>query len=57
MKQAAINPKVDSYQPFHAQDLNYFSNSQSCLPYNSYDVSLENLTLDQLLIFPLVNIF
>ena len=29
---------------FHSQDL--ISNSPYCLPYNSYDVSLENLTLE-----------
>ena len=31
--------------PFHSQDL--ISNSPYCLPYNSYDVSSENLVLDQ----------
>ena len=35
-------------KPFHSQDL--ISNSPFCLPYNSYDVSSENLLLDQLLI-------
>ena len=29
---------------FHSQDL--ISNSPYCLPHNSYDVSLENLTLE-----------
>ena len=33
-------------QPFHSQDL--ISNSPYYLPYNFYDVSLENLVLDQL---------
>ena len=33
-------------QPFHSQDL--ISNSPYYKPYNSYDVSLENLVLDQL---------
>ena len=35
-------------QPLNSQDL--ISNSPYCLPYSSYDVSLENLVLDQLLI-------
>ena len=35
-------------KPFHSQDL--ISNSPFCLPYNSYDVSSDNLVLDQLLI-------
>ena len=35
--------------PFHSKDL--INNSPYSLPYNSYDVSLENLVLDQL-IFP-----
>ena len=34
--------------PFNSQDLT--SNSPYCLPYNSYDVNLENLVLDQLII-------
>ena len=37
-----------SVKPFHSQDL--ISNSPYCLPYNSYDVSSENLVLDQLII-------
>ena len=36
------------FQPFHSQNL--ISNSPYYLPYNSYDVSLENLVLDQLII-------
>ena len=36
------------HQPFHSQDL--ISNSPYYLPYNSYDVSSENLVLDQLII-------
>ena len=36
-------------QPFNSRDL--ISNSPYCLPYNSCDVSFENLVLDQLLIF------
>ena len=43
------------FKPFNPQDLS--SNSPYCLPYNSYDVSLEGLLLDQpiipLLIFSL----
>ena len=35
-------------EPFHFKDL--ITNSPSCLSYNSYDVSLENLVLDQLTI-------
>ena len=34
--------------PFNHQDL--ISNSPNCLPYSSYDVNLENLVLDQLMI-------
>ena len=36
------------FQPFHSQDL--ICNSLYYLPYNSFDVSLENLVLDQLII-------
>ena len=39
---------------FHSKDL--ISNSPYCLPYNSYDVSLENLVLEQLII-PLLIFF
>ena len=35
-------------KPFNFQDL--ISNSPYCLPYSSYEVSLENLVLDQLVI-------
>ena len=35
-----------SLEPFHSQDL--LSKFPYCLPYNSYDVSLENMVLDQL---------
>ena len=35
-------------RPFHSQNLT--SNSPYYLPYNSYDVSSENLVLDQLII-------
>ena len=35
-------------RPFHSQYL--ISNSPYYLPYNSYDVSSENLVLDQLII-------
>ena len=38
--------------PFHSQDL--FSNSPYCLPYHSYDVSLENLVLDHLITLQLI---
>ena len=34
--------------PFYFQDL--ISNSPYCLPNNTYDVNLENLMLDQLII-------
>ena len=34
------------------------SNSYDCLPYNSYDVSLDNLVFDlQLAKYPLIDIF
>ena len=36
------------YLPFRSQDLT--RNSLYCLPYNSYDVSSENLVLNQLII-------
>ena len=35
-------------EPLNSQDL--ISNSPYCLPYNSHDVILENLVLDQLII-------
>ena len=35
-------------KPFNSQDL--ISNSPYCLPYSSYEVSLEDLVLDQLVI-------
>ena len=38
----------DGLYPFNSQDL--ISNSPYCLPYNSYNVSSENLVLDQLII-------
>ena len=41
--------------PFNSQD--FISNSPYCLPYNSYDVNLENLVLDQLIIPCLVFYF
>ena len=40
--------QTPNQNPFHFQDL--ISNSPYYLPYNSYDVSLENLVLDQLII-------
>ena len=43
---AAIS--LSSCEPFNSQDL--ISNSPYCLPYNSCDVSVENLVLDQPLI-------
>ena len=44
------SPKVSTFNPFifHSQDL--VNNSPYCLPYNSCDVSLENLVLDQVII-------
>ena len=36
------------FWPFHPQDL--IRNSPYCLLYNSYDVNMENLVLDQLMI-------
>ena len=35
-------------RPFHSQDLT--SNSPYCLSYNSFDISAENLVLNQLII-------
>ena len=46
---------VHHSEPFHSQDL--ISNSPFRLLYNSYDVSLENLVLDQLLIPLLIFVF
>ena len=43
---AAIS--LSSCEPFNSQDL--ISNSSYCLPYNSCDVCVENLVLDQPLI-------
>ena len=40
--------QTPNQNPFHFQDL--ISNSPYYLPYNSYDVSSENLVLDQLII-------
>ena len=37
-----------NYSPFKSQDL--IINSPYCLPYSSYDVNLEDLVLDQLII-------
>ena len=44
------SPQVSTFNPFifHSQDL--VNNSPYCLPYNSCDVSLENLVLDQMII-------
>ena len=41
--------------PFHSQL--FISNSPFCLPHNSYDVSLENLILDQLIVPLLIFLF
>ena len=41
-------PSSDFSWLFHSEDL--ISNSIYCLPYNPYDVSLENLVLDQLIL-------
>ena len=45
-----LSPQVSTFNPFifHSQDL--VNNSPYCLPYNSCDVSLENLVLDQMII-------
>ena len=40
-----LSQKGEIPKPFNSQDL--ISNSPYCLPYNSYNVSLENLELDQ----------
>ena len=41
-------PSLLLLEPFHFQDL--ISNSPCCLSHNSYEVSRENLVLDQLII-------
>ena len=43
-----LSQKGEIPKPCNSQDL--ISNSPNCLPYNSYNVSLENLKLDQLII-------
>ena len=43
------------FKPFHFQDL--ISNSPYCLPYNSYDVSSENVVLNHLIILYLIFFF
>ena len=45
-----LSPQVSTFNPFifHSQDL--VNNSPYYLPYNSCDVSLENLVLDQMII-------
>ena len=43
-----LSQKGEIPKPFNSQDL--ISNSPYCLPYNSYNVRLENLELDQLII-------
>ena len=40
---------MSSFLPFQSQDL--IGNSPFSLPYNSYEIGLENLVLDQLLFF------
>ena len=42
-------------EPFNSQDL--ISNSPYCLLHNSYDVSLENLLLNRLIILLIINIY
>ena len=42
------NKATSISKPFNSQDL--ISNSPYCLPYSSFDVSFENLVLDQLVI-------
>ena len=46
---------AEGFLPFHSQDL--ISNSPFCLPYNSYDISQENLGLDQPMISWLIFFF
>ena len=41
------------FNPFTLK-ISLFSNSPYCLPYSSYDVSLENLVLDRLVILSLI---
>ena len=47
--------RVENSYPFPSPDL--FLNSPDCLLNNSYDASLENLVLDQLMIPSLMYIF
>ena len=44
-----------NFEPFNSQDL--ITNSPFCLQYHSYDVSLENLVLNQLMIPLLIFLF
>ena len=44
-----------NFEPFNSQDL--FIKSPFCLQYHSYDVSLENLVLNQLIIPLLIFLF
>ena len=48
----AVSTAVNLFTP-----LDLMSNSPYCLPYNSYDISSENLELDQLIILQLTFFF
>ena len=50
-----LTKPLSSLKLFHSQDL--IHNSPYCRPYNSYDVSSENLVLDQLIIPKLLFFF
>ena len=47
--------KIPSPQSFHSKDI--ICSSPYCLPYNSQDISLENLVLDQLIVPKLIIFF
>ena len=42
-------------KPFYSKDL--INNPPYCLPYNYYDINLENLVMDQLVILSLIFFF
>ena len=50
-----LTQPLTGLEPFYSQDL--INNSPYCLPCNSYDVSLENLVLNQLIIPKLIFFF
>ena len=51
-KKKKNKPQTPRLSPFNSQDL--ISNSTYCMPYNSCDISFENLVLDQLIILQMI---